>query len=53
MAGASSKTIEQIDYLIVGGGISGLYCGYRLEQMNIQPDKIRFLEKTKRVGGLL
>ena len=53
MAGASSKTIEQIDYLIVGGGISGLYCGYRLVQMNIQPDKIRFLEKTKRVGGLL
>ena len=53
MAEASSKEIEQIDYLIVGGGISGLYCGNRLGEMKIQPDKIRFLEKSKRVGGLL
>lgn len=36
------------DYIIVGGGVAGLYCGYRLQSRGY---KCIVLEKEKRIGG--
>ncbi len=43
---------KHVDVLIVGGGVSGLYCAYRL--LDEQPGlKIAIVEKDGRVGGRL
>jgi hypothetical protein len=43
---------EHIDVLIVGGGVSGLYCAYRL--LDEEPGlKIAIVERDGRVGGRL
>src|SRR5579864_2926603 len=40
------------DVAIVGGGISGIYCAWRLKQFN--PDlKIAIFESSDRIGGRL
>ena len=36
-------------YVIVGGGLAGLYCAYKLEQKNVQD--IELYEKSSRLGG--
>lgn len=38
--------------IIIGGGISGLYCAYRLEQILKKP-KILLIEKEEHLGGRL
>jgi protoporphyrinogen oxidase len=41
-----------MDYIIIGGGIAGLYTAYKLCKNNItQPNKILLLEKSDRLGG--
>lgn len=43
---------EHVDVLIVGGGVSGLYCAYRL--LDREPGlRIAIVEKDGRVGGRL
>ena len=49
----SSKVTKEIDYLIVGAGVSGSFCGYQLMNKGIQANKIQIIEKLNRIGGLL
>ena len=54
MAEGSNKHISHIYYLIVGAGISGLYCAYELQKkMGIQPKNMHVMERLNRTGGLL
>lgn len=42
------------EYVICGGGISGLYCAFNLiEKNNVNPKSILILEKSYRIGGLI
>ena len=42
------------EYVICGGGISGLYSAFNLiEKNNVNPESILILEKSYRVGGLI
>jgi monoamine oxidase len=42
------------EYVICGGGISGLYSAFNLiEKINVNPESILILEKSYRVGGLI
>jgi protoporphyrinogen oxidase len=42
------------EYIICGGGISGLYSAFNLiEKNNVNPESILILEKSYRVGGLI
>jgi monoamine oxidase len=43
---------EQVDVAIVGGGVSGVYCGWRLLQQN-KNQKIVLLEGSTHIGGRL
>ena len=41
------------EYVICGGGISGLYSAFNLiEKNNVNPESILILEKSYRIGGL-
>jgi len=45
-----SKSICRCDFLIVGAGVSGLYCAYKLSKERSDA-KIVVLEKLSRIGG--
>src|SRR5947209_2804058 len=42
-----------VDYAIVGAGVSGLYCAWRLLTSANKPRSIHVYEKNKRAGGRL
>lgn len=49
---AKKKSKSSIDYAIVGGGISGVYCAWRLQQKH--PDaRIAVFEGSDHIGGRL
>ena len=44
--------MKKVDYAIIGGGVAGLYCGWRLKQ--VYPTKnIVIFEFSNRIGGRL
>ncbi len=47
-----AKVLEKADVIIVGGGVSGLYCAWRL--LLAHPEKkIILFERYHRIGGRL
>jgi NAD(P)-binding Rossmann-like domain len=44
------NTHNEYDFIIIGGGIAGLYAAYRIKQKHNQP-KILLLEKEHHMGG--
>ena len=53
MAEGSADSISQIDYLIVGAGVSGLYCAYELKKKGVATKRMHVMERLNRTGGLL
>ena len=54
MAEGSKKVISHVDYLIVGAGISGVYCAYELNtKKGIKQENMHVMERLNRTGGLL
>lgn len=46
------KKIKQFEYTIVGGGITGLYCYYKLlKERKINPKTSILFEKSSKIGG--
>ena len=53
MAEGSKKVISHVDYLIVGAGISGVYCAYELNtKKGIKQENMHVMERLNRTGGL-
>jgi len=47
-----AKKIKQFEYTIVGGGITGLYCYYKLlKEKKINPKTSILFEKSSKIGG--
>lgn len=46
-----SSPEERRDIAVVGAGIAGLYCCWRLLESGISPDRIGFFEAADRTGG--
>ena len=53
MAVRSTDSISQIDYLIVGAGVSGIYCAYELKKKGVATKRMHVMERLNRTGGLL
>lgn len=47
---SSDKSVQKVDHLIIGGGISGMFVG--LELMKRENNNFIILEKENRLGGL-
>tara|TARA_X000000950_G_C13862658_1_gene639366 strand:+ start:157 stop:1545 length:1389 start_codon:yes stop_codon:yes gene_type:complete len=48
----TKKNIKHFEFTIVGGGISGLYCYYKLlKERKIIPEKSILFEKSNTIGG--
>ena len=45
--------MNEIDYAIVGGGVAGTYCAWRLKQKHRSRRKITLFEFSDRIGGRL
>jgi hypothetical protein len=44
--------VHETDIAIIGGGIAGLYCGYRLSQLQMENQKqFRIFEESTHLGG--
>src|ERR1017187_1937307 len=43
----------ELDVAIVGGGVSGLYAGWRLLTAPNRPEKVHVFEMSDRIGGRL
>ena len=53
MAEGSAGDVSKIDYLIVGAGVSGLYCANELKKKGVDTMRMRVMERLNRTGGLL
>ncbi|MEW6043660.1 MAG: FAD-dependent oxidoreductase [Thermoproteota archaeon] len=45
--------MNEIDYAIVGGGVAGTYCAWRLKQKHRDKRRITLFEYSDRIGGRL
>jgi len=53
MSSGGSKELDALDVVVVGGGVSGTYSAWRLQETVGKQEKIALYEYSNRIGGRL